>query len=172
MKSLRRYSSIGLSTIAALLLLLFIGGCATTIVDPGATPLNAGELLAETTVEGTFDAADAKAIDSVTYYSVLATVTFKSGQRNINLIIPKQASVPYTVDVATSSIATIAYCVSPDNVSCMQFFAKAGTGSGSITITQLTPTLKGSFNGTLVLLPKIGNDTIRTVSSGEFNATF
>ncbi len=140
--------------------------------NPVVPPVNVNELQSEVTGEGFFSAADGQAKDQGSYYAVLASESFQMGSRSINVIVPKQTSVPYTVNVGSDPVAVLSYDVSSDNVTHKQFYAQQGVGSGTITVTQVTPTLEGSFSGTLWQVPNAGADTVRTLASGQFNASF
>jgi predicted small lipoprotein YifL len=140
-------------------------------LGPVLPPAGVNTLQASVT-EGFFSAADARAKDQGTYYAILGTQSYQSGQRSINIVVPKQTTVPYTITVNTDAVAVISYYVSADNVSSKQYLTQKGQGSGTITITQITPTVIGSFSGTLSLKPASGTDTVRTVTGGSFNASF
>ncbi len=141
--------------------------------NPVVPPLSGNEVQASITGEGFFNATDALGYDSVTFYYVYATETFQSGLRSVTLTIPKQSTVPYTVTVGSDPVGTISYTLAPSNTSGPQYFAAPhGVGSGLITVTQISPTLEGSFSGTLWQLPPSGSDTVRTITNGQFNAAF
>jgi hypothetical protein len=148
-------------------LMLFAAGCIQS--NPIVPPLNVNEVQASVSAEGFFSATDALAYDSVNFYYVYATEKLQSGTRSVTLTIPKKTTLPYSVTVGSDPIATISYSLLP-GTSDTHYFAEPGIGSGSITVTQISPTLIGSFSGTLWQLPASGTDTIRTISGGEFNA--
>lgn len=134
-------------------------------VDPG---LAAGEMKATSNVEGTFFANDAAA-KTGTLYTVEASMPYTpiSGDIEITLTIPKNATVPYTMNVASSD-AVINYCLVSSNT-CTPYRASKTAGSGSITITSISPNLEGTFSGTLA---QVGGAASRVINSGEFKAKF
>ncbi|MEO6941288.1 MAG: hypothetical protein ABI444_14325 [Candidatus Kapaibacterium sp.] len=151
---------------------ILVGGQCNPNNPPIVIPLGTNAMRLVASVEGDFAASDASAVDGGTFVTVNASMPHGTGLINVQLQIPKQANPPYTVSVGTDAVPLISYCVSPDNATCHQFFARKGTGSGTITISQLTPTVKGTFSGQLKLVPTVGTDVDRTISDGEFNAGF
>jgi hypothetical protein len=134
-------------------------------VDPG---LAAGEMKASSNVEGTFFADDVTAVTGSTYV-VSASMPYSaiSGDIEISLGIPKNATVPYTVNVSNSD-AVINYCLKSANL-CTTFIANKTTGSGTITITSISPYIEGTFSGTLA---QVGGAQSRIISGGEFKGEF
>ena len=90
-----------------------------------------------------------------------------SGNVVIDIVVPKKATVPYTVTVGTDDAAVLSYCLELTSGTCTTYEAKKNTGSGTITITQISPEVQGTFSGTL---PLIGGAGTRTLTSGEFRA--
>lgn len=134
-------------------------------IDPGLGP---NEMKASSNVEGSFFASDATA-RSLVAYTVDATMPYApiSGDLKITLNIPKNVTLPYTVNV-TSSDAVINYCLESANT-CTNFRASKNGGSGTITVTAISPYLEGTFSGTL---EQVGGGTSRVINSGEFKAGF
>ena len=92
-----------------------------------------------------------------------------NGDVIIDIVVPKKAAVPYTITVGTDADAVLSYCLELTSGACTTYKAESGSGSGTITITEITSTeIKGTFSGTL---PLIGGAGTRTLSSGEFRAT-
>lgn len=157
--------------IPTLFLFLALAGMSLTSADcnPDTDPgLGPNEMKATSNVEGSFFASDALAVSGTTY-TVDATMPYTpiSGDIRITLNIPKNATVPYTMNVASSE-AVINYCLESSNL-CTTFRASKSSGSGSITVTSLTPYLEGTFSGTAI---QVGGAQSRVISSGEFKAGF
>jgi hypothetical protein len=83
----------------------------------------------------------------------------------VTLTVPIEALVPYTVTAPQDGIAQVTYYDYETNA---QYYGQLGEGGCSITITQTSPTLVGSFNA-LVVCPSIP-DTI-ALRNGLFNAS-
>jgi hypothetical protein len=165
-------SGTSLNVIVALVLLapiVFESGCGGS--NPVTPPLALNEMQATSSGEGDFLANDAVADSSSGLYVVRATMSVgQVGSLVIELSVPKQTALPYLVDVASNSNAQISYCVNPNGTGCNQFDAESSIGSGQITVTQVSPTFMGSFQGTLWQIPNSGTDTVRILNDGQFNA--
>jgi hypothetical protein len=160
--------------IVALLVLapmMMESGCGGS--NPVTPPLALNEMQATSSGEGDFLSNNAVADSSNGTYNVIATMSISGGgSLTINVIVPKEASLPYQVDVASNQDALIGYCLNPTGSQCNEYEAGNGIGSGQITITQISPSLMGTFRGTLWQTPSSGTDTTRTISDGQFNAPF
>ncbi len=88
---------------------------------------------------------------------------------SLTLVIPVQGGLPYTVNAATDDNTQITFCiVNPISGTCAtSYTAKKGTGSGTITITSLTPIVEGTFTGTL-----LSGTNSMTITNGAFKAQF
>jgi hypothetical protein len=158
---------------AALVLapMIFIGAeCDPT--GPANTPLAMDAMRAEVTVDGSFvcDAVSGTGSESAKTITLIAQGDNTVGSRRIELVIPKQSVVPYTINVSSSDQAVIYYCIPLTSSACKNFFAdKAHGGSGTITVTHIDGYVEGSFQGTV----KLSNgDETRTITSGEFKANY
>lgn len=154
-----------------LFLFLALAGMSLTSADcnPDADPgLGPNEMKASSNVEGLFFANDATARTGTTHV-VTASMPYTpiSGDIEISLGIPKNATVPYTVNVSSSD-AVINYCLKSANL-CTTFIANKSTGSGTITITSISPYIEGTFSGTVT---QVGGAASRVISGGEFKAGF
>jgi hypothetical protein len=130
--------------------------------------LKEGEMDATVSGLGSFFASNTL-VDNTTIYDILATIDNDSLQ--IRIIVTKEALVPYTIDVSTDDNSKITYCVLQSNGSCNTYSADKLTAnsSGQIKITSLTPTLQGTFSGTL---QQIGGSGSVTISNGAFNGSY
>ena len=163
---MQRFSSRKFVCAASLALILCNSGCGSN--NPVTPPLGSGVLLA-TTNDGDFSSQDALADSSNGIYTIHANVSTSNGIFAIEVSLPKETTIPYSVDVATDPIGLISY-VNPAFVN--PFVARQSFGSGTIQITQVSPTLMGTFRGILWQDPPVGTDTVRGVTNGEFNAPF
>lgn len=146
-------------------------GCADPLKPDGG--LAPGEMRATANIEGNFFATDATASSSGSTYLVKASMPYSfpgngNGSILLTLDVPKQTP-PYTISVGSTAVARIEYCLEESATVCTIFNAKQGTGSGTIKITSISPYLEGSFYGTL---PQVGGSGSRTITGGEFKATF
>jgi hypothetical protein len=163
-----------LEVIVALLVLAPIvleSGCGGS--NPVTPPLALNEMQATSSREGDFLSNNAVADSSKGTYDVIATMAINGGGSiTIEVSVPKQTSLPYQVDVASNQDALIGYCLNPTGSQCNEYQAGNGIGSGQVTITQVSPSLMGTFRGTLWQIPNSGTDTTRSVTDGQFNAPF
>jgi len=120
-----------------------------------------------------FKSINGKAINGTTTVTVKASLK-KQGNTSldsvsITMIIGKQGAFPYTIDLASDASSQITFCVvNPSSGTCASSFtAKNGSGSGKITITNLTPIIEGTFSGTL---PEVGGSGSLTITNGSFKA--
>ena len=141
---------------------------ATCNPDTDPAGLGPNEMQAIATVEGSFFANDAFAVNGPSY-AVEASMPYApiSGDIKITLSIPKNVTVPYTRNVSSTD-AVIDYCLETSN-SCVTYRASKTAGSGTITVTSISPYLEGTFSGTLT---QIGGAQSRVISNGEFKVGF
>lgn len=156
-------------TLALLLSPMIFMGAECDPTGPANTPLAMDAMRAEVSGEGSFFCDDVTASDNGTFWKVVARGGGTlSDDRVIELDIPKRTSVPFTIAVENDDKGVIYYCVPLNSTSCKNFYAdKEHGGTGTITITNITGHLEGTFRGTVQL--SNGNET-RTVSGGEFKA--
>lgn len=166
----RSLSSIKRTTLALALMLspmIFMGAeCAN---DPFPnTPLAMNAMRVDISTEGNFISDQVTVTNQSNYWLVVAPGVIGTQDRHIELRIPKQTTVPFTIDVQSSDIGSIYYCVPLSGTACKNYYAsKEQGGSGTITVTNVSGTLEGTFRGVVQL--SNGSET-RTVSSGEFKA--
>src|ERR1041385_3707493 len=109
-----------------------------------------------------FDATNAAAYSDGSNYTVVAT----ANSANITLSgIPISSSVPYTVTSTQNSTLKVQYHDPSNN---LDYSSSVNGGSCSISISQTSPTLMGTFV-TARLINSSAHDTI-TVTSATFNA--
>jgi hypothetical protein len=84
----------------------------------------------------------------------------------MTLAIPVQATLPYTVTSQTDGLVDVGYWDSEG--SGTQYDGNFAQGNCTVTITQISPTLVGTFRARVVC-PSIP-DSIE-LSNGEFNAS-
>lgn len=149
--------------------LLAISGCSPNAVVP-ITPLEPGEFQATISGLGQFYATHAQVTDGPTTYFIAATVKDKAGNDSlvIHILVPKQATLPYTINVSNDDVAVMDYCITTSN-GCITYQAKKSVGSGTVKITDVSPTVQGTFSGTLPA--ETGSGSV-TISNGAFNASF
>lgn len=149
--------------------MIFIGAeCDPT--GPATEPLAMDAMRAGVSQDGSFFSNNVIARDQGTYWKIEAKGGGINDDRVIELDIPKRSTVPYTIDVTADNQAVIFYCIpiTPGSQTCKNFFAdQAHGGSGTITITNTTGHLAGTFRGTVQL--SNGTET-RTITGGEFKA--
>jgi hypothetical protein len=155
------------ATIAASL--LFFVSCDGGLLPEANVPIKPGTLNTTIKEEGFFGASNASAVVKTDRINIKATTTGVKGEEHvIDITVPVNAAVPYSVTIGTDANAFIGYTneeTSPAKV----FLADKDGGSGTVTITELTPTIKGTFNATLPIFSG-GTGEVRTLTGGEFNA--
>jgi hypothetical protein len=151
----------------------FLSGCQNAVTP--ITPLKPGEMQA--TVSGTgingadqFYATNAQVTDGTSTYFIFASVKAQdnSDSLTIHILVPKQPDIPYTVTVANDNVAVVDYCVTTQS-GCITYRSKQNAGSVVVKITDISPTVQGTFSGTLPADPGSGGVTI---SNGAFDASF
>ncbi|MDP4221115.1 MAG: hypothetical protein Q8916_12710 [Bacteroidota bacterium] len=168
-----RNKSIGILIIAAafVIVLASIQGCSPNATNP-FTELKTGELNATVSGIGSFYATNAYADSSGITYHVHASMldTNKVDSLVVDLLVLRKTPVPYTEDVTSDINNIITFCIVNQN-GCNTYTARQGNGnsSGTIKITSISPTLQGTFSGTVVL---VGGSETRTITNGEFNAAY
>lgn len=150
--------------------LIFIG-CPNGI-EP-FLPLENHEVRASIADYGQFDSKDANGALQDGNYILKAPVLGTSGSDTlvITLVIPAKTQTPYTVDVANDAAAVIDYCVQQSSGTCIDYDARQGLGSGSITVNSITSgtsgqIVEGTFSGTLVA--NNGSGDKKYITNGEF----
>jgi len=147
---------------------LFVSGCGPNSIIPDV-PLKAGEMQA-TVNGGDFFASDVQVTDGTTTYFIAASIKDKNNSDSvvIHILVPKQTTLPYTINVGQDDVAVIDYCITTPNA-CITSRAKKGVGSGTVKITDVSPTVQGTFSGTLP--SETGSGSV-TITNGAFNASF
>jgi hypothetical protein len=150
--------------ISAILALAAFAAC-NTIVQPQQS--NPGDFNVDfTNTDGTptyFDAANASAYNDGSTYRVIGTA---SNYANVTVSgIPASASVPYTTSTSQTTGLTVQYHDPSNN---RDYTTSSGSGSCTITISQTSPTLTGTFTARLV--NRSFDDSVRVVTSATFNA--
>lgn len=142
-------------------------GCPDPLLPDGG--IGPGEVRVTASGEGQIFANVDNVISSGSTYQIHAVDgdAITEGDVIIDIVVPKKATVPYTVTVGTDADAVLSYCLELTSGACTTYKAESGSGSGTITITQITPDILGTFSGTL---PLIGGSGTRTLTSGEFRA--
>jgi hypothetical protein len=168
MKNSLKFLCISLS----LCLSFIVNSCAKDVID-ALTPLKPGEMQA--TVSGSnaaqFFATNTQVTDNnVTYFIVASVRKFDNSDDSlvIHILIPKRTA-PYTIDVGTDPTATVDYCVNTPS-SCITYRATLNSGSVTVKVSDTSPTLQGTFSGTLRDLT--GGSGSVTMTDGGFNANF
>jgi hypothetical protein len=154
---------------AAILLVATLSGC-SGITNP-QSQLNPGALSVdfpdgtELLVQG--GTVFSTAADGSTF-NVFATsnVSGSNVGDEMTLVIPVQATLPYTVTSQTDGLVDVGYWDSEG--SGTQYDGNFAQGNCTVTITQISPTLVGTFRARVVC-PSIP-DSIE-LSNGEFNAS-
>ena len=136
-------------------------------------PLKSGEFQATVTPFGQFFATDAHATDGGGAMTYFIAASIKDAAKNdsivIHILVPKQTTLPYSIDVASDPIAVLDYCITTNN-GCITYRAKQNVGSGTVQITTVSSTsVQGNFSGTL---PAESGSGSATISGGSFNASF
>jgi hypothetical protein len=140
-----------------------LSGCGAVASEP-IIPLKADEMQADLNPGGSFDATNTTANAGSGSYHVHASMANDSVVIDLNFT--QQSILPYTVH--TDSISTdlnyINYCITQSS-GCKNYHSTLN--SGSITISSVSPTVQGTFSGTLTLTN--GGSKV-TISNGAFNA--
>ncbi len=148
---------------------LLMAGCNGLITNPAQDQLRAGALTADIR-EGNFVfiSSGARATDFSTEYVITATED-QPGQPldEITITVPKSATLPYTVATPSDAIVQVTY---NDALTSTQYLANATEGSCVVTITQLTPTIQGTFTATMKAHGT--TDDTRVLTNGAFNASY
>ena len=131
---------------------------------------NPGDFAADfSNTDGTpsfFDATNAKAFVIGSMYTVSGTQSTLSGTADLTVAgIPSSSSVPYTVTSQQSSTLKVSY---HDPTNNKDYFSTSGGGSCTVSISQTSQTLLGTFTARLIAT---GADSVRQVTSASFNAT-
>ena len=162
--------------ITALIISLSISlsSCGKDILG-GDTPLKSGET--QVTVSGTgqgtghFYATNTQVTEGSSTYFIVASVRSATNEDSlvIHILIPKQATAPYTVDVKSDATAVVDYCVTTSTGTCVTYRSKQGVGTATVKVTDISSNVQGTFSGTL---QADNGATSITFSSGGFNASF
>jgi hypothetical protein len=157
----------------ALLTLGILALAALAACNPITQPeqLNAGAFNADfTNTDGQpvfFTSTNATAHVSGSTYTVDGTQVTSSGTSELNVSgIPMNSSVPYSSSSTDNSDLRVSF---HDALSNRDYSGGFNKGSCFVSISQTSPTLQGTFSGTLISrgIP----DSIRQVTSASFNAT-
>jgi hypothetical protein len=149
--------------------LLFLASCNGGLLPETNVPIKPGTLNTSIKEESLFAATDARAVVTTDLIKIKATMLgIKNESHVIDITVPVNAAVPYSVTVGTDANAFIAY-TTEETSPTRSYVADKNGGSGLVTITELTPNVKGTFNGTLLLVGGTASD-VRTLTGGEFNA--
>ncbi|MDP4198538.1 MAG: hypothetical protein Q8922_00630 [Bacteroidota bacterium] len=150
----------------AVLTVAFIAGC-NTVTPP--QQYNPGSFAADFAnadgVPSYFTATNALAVQVGAEYSISATEATHQGTNEIDI-----SGIPATVTTTTSSQSPTLNIRYYDATTNQDFEARSGSGFCSMTVTQTSPTLQGTFTGRLVSSGRA--DSIRAITSGNFNASF
>jgi hypothetical protein len=147
---------------------IFFTGCPGPLQPGGGIGPNEVHVSAST--EGQIFASVDNVLSGGSTYQIHAVDAgaITNGDVVIDIVVPKRATVPYTVSVGSDNDAVLNYCLELSSGACTTYKAEKGSGSGTITITEISPEIKGTFSGTL---PLVGGAGSRTLTSGEFRAT-
>jgi hypothetical protein len=158
-------------------LLVFVLSSAAIIVSCNngvepLLPLVNNEVRATITDYGGFVSKDAVTQFDGSNYIVKAGIKGESGDDTIvvTLVVPKKSNPPYTITVQSDPSAQIDLCIQQKSGSCINYDAKQGLGSGSISVSSISSDganmiMEGTYNGTLQ--PSAGTGT-KAVTNGEF----
>jgi hypothetical protein len=140
---------------ALVLLTAFIGGCGG-VTQPQSSELNPGVLIADFENNHAFNSSSATAKQDGTGSKIQITATDLSEE--IVLTFPNSLGTFTAADNHVTS------------VSWNQYLADSSTGSCHIRITQLSPTVKGTFTANTI--DASISDSVRVITSGSFNASY
>lgn len=146
-----------------------ITGCDKTVFpDP---PLKSGEMQATISGFGSFFADNARATNGSLTYAIRTSFKGQNNQDSLvfDFVITKETTVPYTIDFNNDANSSMNYCVANSNGSCNNYRVSQSMGSGSLTITSISPNVEGTFSGTFKSLT--GSEIV-TITNGAFNAPF
>lgn len=166
---MRKRSTGFLSTsVICFLMTLTIVGCDKTIFpDP---PLKSKEMEATISGFGTFIASNAQTVNGSLTYSIHSSIQGEDSQDTLvfDIVVTKKSTVPYTIDFSDAN-SSMNYCVANSNGSCTNYRVSQSSGSGTLTITSISPNVEGTFSGTFKSLT--GPQTV-SITNGAFNSPF
>jgi hypothetical protein len=151
---------------AALAIAALTSGCNGGVTGPMQS-LNPGALIADFPDGSGYNSASAHVENQSSgfYIHSIQDVSGPADEITLTIPTPLNANVPYTV-TASSDGAVVTYL---ESTTSRQFEANAAQGSCSITVTQVSPTVEGYFNATVICTSPSDS---RVLSGGQFNATF
>ena len=158
-----------LHTLLYVVTIISMTSCSSNSGTTTPPSLTTGEMDAKIS-SAPFNSLNGKAINGSLTVTVKASIKKQNNAAldsvSLTLVVAKQGGLPYTLDLASDDYSQITYCiVNPSSGTCASSFtAKKGLGSGTITITSLTPIIEGTFSGILQ-----GSGTV-SVSNGAFKA--
>lgn len=150
----------------AITIVALASGCNGTITQPMQNEGTMSAYFSDNT-EFLAQTGTTFSVQNGTSYFVYAQDNVTNDQTNngdeVTLLIPIESSVPYTVAGPPDNTADVGY---HDYETNEQYDGNSAVGFCSITVTQTSPTLVGSFQS--VTISTLG-DTV-ALSSGSFNA--
>ena len=153
--------------IASMSVLLFVAGCVGNVTAP--QQLSNGAMSADLNPGNfSFSSLGALASDFSGGYQIAATEDQAGAPRDvITVTVPSQATLPYTVATPDDALVEVTYNDAETNI---PYYASSTTTGSScvVTITQLTPTIQGTFTATLKAQGT--SDNTRILTNGIFNA--
>lgn len=172
---MRRFTVLPYSFIASLTVilgLLFVGCDQSLIPNDGG--LKEGALTADFTSGNQYTSSSAKAkLQAGNILISSAQDIIGSLPDEVYLVVPIKTGTSYTVTASSDPQTLIEYCQTTSST-CNQYYGRADLGTATISVTSMTrdgngnPTaLSGTFSGRLI--QRGVSDSVRTVSSGEFN---
>ncbi len=149
----------------AILAIVFAAGCNTVTQPQQYSP---GSFTADLTdgsgVTTYFTSTNAHVVQNATDYSVYST----ENSYELDVFgIPISSALPYTTTTTDNQNLDVRYHDAANN---RDYEANFAGGSVTVTITQTSPTLQGSFRGKLVCQGV--QDTVRNLTNGVFNASY
>jgi hypothetical protein len=145
-----------------------LASCNNGLSTTAPSQLNPGAMTADVSDGSLFTSSySTSAADNGNYFSVSGIQDVPGDPADeITMTLPKSNVVPFTVTEADGNFELHYY----DAVLGRDYAAFQGQGSFTITITSLSPTIEGAFQGTLIFPGAI--DSVRVLSNGRFNAPF
>ncbi len=175
MKQMHRSSRLlfkasGIRYLASIALCLALAACNQGL-PPDTSGLNLGAM--DVQFRESADFISTGAVASVEggdlHIHALMPVSGASHSDQFDIWVPLRTAVPFTISIPSDPAGIIDYCLG-SVAACPDYSADSSQGSGSVTITQLSPSVRGTFSGRLLQVDGSTADPVRTVMSGEFNA--
>jgi hypothetical protein len=137
--------------------------------DDDTTGPSGNAALSVSTGDGSLNSSAATALISNGLLSIGAAGTSGGVTRSVGIAIQSATTGTFTVGALNGAVVTYTEVVTGSS-SGKSWLAAAGSGSGTVTITELTATrVVGTFTATLPPVESTGATSTKTLTNGSFN---